>query len=151
MFFINQPKCLFKPIIVIVLIIFTFTSSFAETITVSTKGELENAINRKADTIIVNGELSEHVVQAHNINQYSKWVIIAAVATLGAGIILTPLTAGTSMPAAIFSVAATTGVSSGVLFAIVVLGGAAICWAISNDYDITIEIIGQKVKLEKRK
>lgn len=84
------------------------------TVTVSTKEEFENAVERKAERIIVTGDLAEKIISAQKKKDAGKKIAGTGIATAAvaavAGIVLAPVTGGASVAAA--AAAATIGATT---------------------------------------
>jgi len=94
---------------------------FMGQVTVRTKDELKNAVDAKAEHIIVKGELAEKLNTGLKIKKASKWAIGLLAVSLGAA----PFTGGMSMAVAA-PIAALTGIEIVAIIAVAAIGIALI-------------------------
>lgn len=125
------------------------------TVTVTTKEELEKAVNDKVDEIIVVGELAEKLKKTQKMQNMSGAGLkaLAVAASVAAGAVVTaPATGGLSSFAgfaAVGGAAVMTGTSVVVIVAIVTTG-LVLLTAMYKDYDLMAECGDKKVVLKKR-
>src|SRR6056297_1952819 len=125
-----------------------FNHSINESITVSTKSALREAIDRRYATIIVEGELAAKVRKAYALNTVGKVAISVLSATLVGASVVSPVTGGLSY-LSLLPVSAATGVSVPVLVAVGFVG-LSLVLAICKNYDL-IELGYGKLKLRLKK
>lgn len=103
------------------------------TVTVSTKEQLEAAVDAHIDEIVVEGELAKRIKDGQKLRTAGKLTLMV----LAAGVAALPFTGGISM-GLVAPIAATTGLNAA---AIVAAGfvGLALLLAVYKGYDITIE------------
>lgn len=106
---------------------------------VKTKEELKKAVKRKDKTIIVEGDLVNEVKKSEKIKTVSKRALIALSGIVGIAAVAAPFTGGASLSAGLVA-AAETGVSAGVIYAAISVGGLLVAWAIHNNYEIHFEL-----------
>ncbi|WP_270364746.1 hypothetical protein [Bacillus paranthracis] len=117
--------------------------------TVSTKDELELAINNKAATILCTGDIAEKVNRSYKMKTVSKFVL----PVLAAFIVGIPFTSGLSAASAV-TIAGLSGLELAAVMAIVFLGYSLV-EQIINKYDkvyVNTDLPNGKVEVElKRK
>ena len=112
---------------------------------VKTKQELQDAIDKKAETIIVEGELATKLRKGKKIRNVGA----ATLSLLAVAIAATPFTGGLSMFAA-GGIACLTGLEIGLIIAVIVIG-LALLIAVWNNYDeIEAESGPLKIKLKRK-
>lgn len=119
-------------------------------IIVKTKEELKKAIDSKYSEIIAVGDLAKKLKKSEAITKLSKTALKTLTVALGAGVLASPLTGGTSLAIAGVSlapIAALTGVEIAAITAAAFLGIALII-AVFKDYE---EIEYSKGRLILRK
>lgn len=119
------------------------------TTTVSTKDELELAINNKVSKIICTGDIAEKVNKSYNIKTLSTFMLPILVASIAA----IPFTAGLST-IALAPIAATTGLEAVIILAIIFLGYTLVKQIIETYNKVSAKINPQtgefEVVLEKK-
>ncbi|MBB1127391.1 hypothetical protein [Thiospirillum jenense] len=100
---------------------------------VTTKEELEKAVNERHKRIIVKGELANDVKTSYKIKSASKAAIAALITALTAVAAAAFFTGGLSL-AALVPIAAATGIEIAVITAIVAIG-LTLVLAITNNYE----------------
>ncbi|PGM56017.1 hypothetical protein [Bacillus thuringiensis] len=113
--------------------------------TVSTKDELELAINNKAATILCTGDIAEKVNKSYKMKTVSKFVL----PVLAASIVGIPFTSGLSAASAV-TIAGLSGLELAAVMAIVFLGYSLVVQII-NKYDkvsVNTDLPNGKVEVE---
>ncbi|MDO9766933.1 hypothetical protein Q7506_03250 [Glaesserella parasuis] len=108
---------------------------------ISTKSELEKAIQNKETHFIVKGELAEKIQRSRKITTLDSWSLGILTVAIG-GIVLSPATGGVSGAiglSAASAVATLTGIEIAVILAVAFVG-IGLIMAIYKDYDITFKI-----------
>jgi hypothetical protein len=90
-------------------------------IIVTTKEQLQKALDQQVPRIIVKGNLAEELNSGMKIKEISKWALTLLLATLGA----TPFTGGLTALAAL-PIMAVTGIELAVIVAVIALGTSLI-------------------------
>lgn len=101
--------------------------------TVTTKTELKNAIKRKDNKIIVQGELAASVYKSKKVAALSGATLIM----LSVALVATLCIGGISLAAA-GEIAAMVGVGISVIIAVAAVGGIVVVVALFKDYDTKI-------------
>ena len=139
----------------------------SKSVTVSTKKEFENAVNKKFEKIIVTGQLAQDIIAAQKKKSRAKKFGIGSAVLAGvvglAGLVAAPITGGASLAAtAVCSkVAITTGtvavaagtvdVVAGVLGILGVMGIAgSIVKTIGKNYDVNISAGSTRVEFTRK-
>ena len=120
-----------------------------DTITVTTKDELKNALETKPVQIIVTGDLADKLKKAKKISKLSKVSLAVLTAALGAGAAAIPFTGGLSLAAFAVVPAASTGLSVAAIITASALGIALIL-AVYKGYD-EIEYRPEKLTLRRKR
>lgn len=115
---------------------------------IKTKEELKKAKSNKERHFKVTGELAENLYKARKIGKLSKKSLYVLLAIVGAGVVASPFTGGTSVPASAVGVAAFTGgvttaaggtaITTGVLYAAIAAGGLILVFALYNGYNVKV-------------
>lgn len=103
------------------------------TVTVSTKEQLEVAVDAHMDEIVVEGELAKRIKDGQKLRTAGKLTLVL----LGTAVAALPFTGGISLAAAA-PIAALTGLNAAAIVAAVFVG-LALLLAVYKEYDITIE------------
>lgn len=126
--------------------------------TVTTKTELKNAIKRKDNKIIVQGELAASVYKSKKVAALSGATLLMLAVVLAA----TLFTGGISL-AAVGEIAAMVGVGISAIIAVVAVGGIAVVVALFKDYGTKIthqspygsitelELTKKRIKIDKNR
>lgn len=122
-------------------------------IIVRTKQELNSVIKSGENSFFSVGPLADKIIKTRNVLKVSKAALIAAIAAIATGLILGPLTAGTSTlltGASLVTITKIGGIP--VAYLVIALGGATVVYGMHNNYDI--EVFGSpgnlKVKLTRK-
>ncbi|ADU95662.1 hypothetical protein [Geobacillus sp. Y412MC52] len=108
---------------------------------VRTKEELKRAKENKVKEFIVVGELAQKLHKAEKISKLSKTAAVALAGAVGVGVATTPVTGGVSLGVSALigtGVAATAGVSTGVIYATIAVGGVLLVYALYKEYNVTV-------------
>jgi hypothetical protein len=108
---------------------------------VRTKEELKRAKENKVKEFIVVGELAQKLHKAEKISKLSKTAAVALAGAVGVGVATTPVTGGVSLGVSAFigtGVASTAGVSTGVIYATIAVGGVLLVYALYKEYNVTV-------------
>ncbi|QBK25368.1 hypothetical protein [Ureibacillus thermophilus] len=108
---------------------------------VRTKEELKRAKENKVKEFIVVGELAQKLHKAEKISKLSKTAAVALAGAVGVGVATTPVTGGGSLVVSALTgtgVAATAGVSTGVIYAAIAVGGVLLVYALYKEYNVTV-------------
>lgn len=124
------------------------------TVTVSTKEELEKAVNNNVDKIIITGDMASKIIRSQKKKSVAKKVGIGSAVAAGvaavAGIVAAPVTGGASAVAGVSYALATTATGTAVALSTTeliasilgVLGAlgiaAGVINSISKNYDVKI-------------
>ena len=124
------------------------------TVTVSTKEELEKAVNNNVDKIIITGDMASKIIRSQKKKSVTKKVGIGSAVAAGvaavAGIVAAPVTGGASAVAGVSYAVATTATGTAVALSTTeliasilgVLGAlgiaAGVINSISKNYDVKI-------------
>lgn len=124
------------------------------TVTVSTKEELEKAVNNNVDKIIITGDMASKIIRSQKKKSVAKKVGIGSAVAAGvaavAGIVAAPVTGGASAVAGVSYAVATTATGTAVALSTTeliasilgVLGAlgiaAGVINSISKNYDVKI-------------
>ena len=103
--------------------------------TVKTKEELKKAKEDGVDIITVKGELANNLFVSYEVSTIAPATVGILTGLLTAATFTAPITGGLSYAAAA-PVAGATGLSVGVIIAIVAAGGIILVLAICKEYDI---------------
>ena len=139
----------------------------SKSVTVSTKKELEDAVNKMIDKIIVTGQLALDIIAAQKKKAVAKKLGVGSVALLGAstlfGVVSAPFTGGTSLVASaavsnmvitIGGLKVTAGAAEVVAAVIGILGtvgiAANVAKTIVKNYDINISAGSSRVELTRK-
>jgi len=122
---------------------------------VQTKEELKKAQKDKVEEFMIVGELAEKVKKAKGISKLSKGKVVALSSVIAAGIATAIPTGGSSSAIAFAAAGGATsgGLSTGVIIAIISVGGALAAYALYKDYDVSFETTpsgGLKVVCSKK-
>lgn len=124
------------------------------TVTVSTKEELEKAVNNNVDKIIITGDMASKIIRSQKKKSVAKKVGIGSAVAAGvaavAGIVAAPVTGGASAVAGVSYAVATTATGTAVALStteliVSILGvlgalgiAAGVINSISKNYDVKI-------------
>ena len=119
-----------------------------ESITISSKEELTNAMKSGFDEIIVEGNLAEKLHKTKKVAMLSGVALTAILALGGGAVALTPVSGGLSM-LALAPVAALSGLEIATIITAVAIGVSLII-AVAKDYE-EISYDGSQLTLRKKK
>lgn len=114
--------------------------------TVTTKSQLKKAVNDHEDKIIITGKLAKSMILAKKIATLGT----VGIAILATALATAPVTGGLSFVAAA-PIAASVGLETSVVIAVVAVGGVIIVLAICKDYNIKVtgkNAKGEAIELE---
>ena len=139
----------------------------SKSVTVSTKKELEDVVNKMIDKIIVTGKLALDIIAAQKKKAVAKKLGVGSIALVGAstlfGVVSAPFTGGVSLAASaavsnmvitIGGLKVTAGTAEVVATMIGILGvvgiAANVAKAIVKNYDVKISAGSSRVELTRK-